>query len=193
MFQHKSNLISLMLPHICSRIVPASHRTPLPPRSGQDRPVVLILILPETVSLPARGYRSWQPLSQRHPWEEGLAPARHHRAAWKLSGGGNRRDSTQTKGRTGIRWPQQLPASRPPKLPVPFRRCHETAGSASQWEAGSGWRVRLRGVWSLQNLQAHRQRAPRCLCQGFCLQISGKKTNISNPYLHNLKSPEFSL
>lgn len=167
--------MTLMSSYILSCNAPASHRTPLPPRPRQDRAVVISLIFPETVSLPAGGFGARQPLPRCHPREEGLTPAWLRWSTGKLSGRRHCRHPTEAEGGAGIRRPQQLPTSRPPEVPVPFWRCHEAAGSAGQWEADPGRRrVWLRGVRSLQNLPPHRQHPPRCFCQGFCLQVSGE-------------------
>lgn len=153
---------------------PASHRTSLPPRSRQDRAVVIILVFPETVALPAGGLGARQPLPRCHPREEGLTSARLQRVTGRLSGGRHRGDPTEAERGAGTRRPQRLPTPRPPEVPVPFWRCHETADSAGQWAAGPGRRLWGGGVWPLQNLPAHRQRPPRCVCPGFCLQVSGE-------------------
>lgn len=151
----------------------ASHRAPLPPRSGQDRDVDLVL-LPETVSLPARCFGSQQPLF--HPREERLASARQ-RDARLVSGRRCRRSQAEGEGRAGtIERPQRLPAPRLPPVLVSFRRRHDAPKSAGQREAGSGRRVRLGGVGSFQDLQARWQHPACCLCQGFLLQISGRST-----------------
>lgn len=160
--------------HFLHRSVPASRRTPLPPRPRQNRAVVITFLFPETVSLPARGLGPRQPLPQCHPREERLPTARLQWAARRFAGRRCWRGPTKTKGRAGIRRLQWLPTPRPPEVPVSFWRCHETAGSAGQREASSGRRVRHRGFWSFQNLPADRQHPARCFCQGFCLQVSGE-------------------
>lgn len=133
--------------------------------------MVHCLIFSETVS------RDWQSLPQLHPGEERLTPARALQwATRRILRRWYRRSPAETEGRAAVRWCQWLSSSRLSLciLLFSFWWCHEASGSAGQWKAGRGWKVGLRGVWSLQGLQAHRQRPPCCFCQGFCLQVSGE-------------------
>lgn len=153
--------------YICSGSFPTFHRTSLPPWSGPNR-ASFFLLLPQTF------LGSREPFPQRHPREESFAPPGLQRVPRRLSGRRPGRHPKENKGRPGIRRPEQLSPSRSSEVPVPLWRCHETPGSAGQWEAGAGQRLRRRGVRSLRGLQARGQRPSCCFCQAFCLQISGE-------------------
>lgn len=170
------SLLTQMLSFLHSWDVPAPHRAALPPGPGQDRSMGIGLVFCQAVPLPARGVGARQPLPQLHPREERLAPAGPRRPPRRLPRGRPGGAPTEAEGWAHVGRPQRLPTQRHPEVPVPLRWRHEAAGSAGQREAGPGRRSRHRGVWRLQNLQAHRQRHARHLCQGFCLQVSGEST-----------------
>lgn len=153
--------------YICSGSLQTFHRTSLPPWSGQDRAIFFI-------TFPQTFFGTREPFPQRHARETSLTPPGLQRGSRWLSGRRPGRHPKENKGRSSVRRPKQLTPSRSSEILVPLWWCHEASGSAGQWEASAGQRLRHRRVRSLCSLQARGQCPPCCFCPAFCLQISGE-------------------